>query len=123
MMFGAVNNNCEATIKLAVGRIGSPKITVDAVIDTGFTSFLSLPPSIISSLGLPWHYRDTGTLGDGSEVIFEIYKASVIWDGQNQIVDVVASDADPLVGMGLLYGFKLQIEAIEGGLVKIEALS
>ncbi len=123
MMFGAVNNNCEATIKLAVGRIGSPKITVDAVIDTGFTSFLSLPPSIISSLGLPWHYRDTGTLGDGSEVIFEIYKASVIWDGQNQIVDLVASDADPLVGMGLLYGFKLQIEAIEGGLVKIEALS
>jgi len=41
MMFGAVNNNCEAIIKVAVGRIGSPKITVDTVIDTGFTSFLS----------------------------------------------------------------------------------
>ena len=123
MMFGVVNNNCEATIKIAVGRIGLSKITVDAVIDTGFTSFLSLPPSVISDLSLPWHYRDIGMLGDGSEVVFEIYKASVIWDGQNQIIDVVASDAEPLVGMGLLYGFKLQIEAIEGGLVKIEALS
>ena len=123
MIFGVVNNNCEATIKVAVGRIGSAKITVDAIIDTGFTSFLSLPPSIISDLGLPWHYRDMGTLGDGSEVIFEIYKASVIWDGQNQIIDVAASDAEPLVGMGLLYGFKLQIEAVEGGIVKIEALS
>jgi len=71
---------------------------------------------------LPWHYRDVGTLGDGSEVIFEIYKAAVIWDGQNQIVDVAASDADPLVGMGLLYGFKLQIEAIEAGTVTIKAL-
>nr|WP_263970401.1 hypothetical protein [Pseudanabaena sp. PCC 6802] len=35
--------------------------------------------------------------------------------GQNQIVDVAASEADPLVGMGLLYGFKLQIEAVESG--------
>jgi clan AA aspartic protease len=122
MMFGVVNNNCEAIIKVAVGRVGSPKITVDEVIDTGFTSFLSLPLSLITELGLPWHYRDVGTLGDGSEVIFEIYKASVIWDGHNQIVDVVASDAEPLVGMGLIYGFKVQIEAIEGGCVTIEAL-
>lgn len=123
MMFGLVNNNCEAIIKIAVGRIGSPKIAIDAVIDTGFTSYLSLPLSVITDLGLPWHYRDTGTLGDGSEVVFEIYKASVIWDGQNQIIDVAASDTDPLVGMGLLFGFKLQIEAVEGGWVTIEALN
>jgi clan AA aspartic protease len=122
MMFGLVNNNCEAIIKVAVGRIDSPKITVDAVIDTGFTSFLSLPLSIITDLGLPWHFRDIGTLGDGSEVVFEIYKATVIWDGQSQVVDVAASEADPLVGMGLLYGFKFQIEAVEGGIVTIEAL-
>jgi predicted aspartyl protease len=38
MMFGVVNNNCEAIIKVVVSRIGSPKIAVDAVIDTGFTS-------------------------------------------------------------------------------------
>lgn len=121
-MFGVVNDSCEAIIKVAVGRLGSPKITLDAVIDTGFTSFLSLSLSIITDLDLPWHYRDVGTLGDGSEVVFELYKASVIWDGQNQMVDVVASDAEPLVGMGLLYGFKLQIEAVEGGRVTIEAM-
>jgi|GEM_PF-2750505 len=28
MMFGVVTNNCEAIIKVVVGRIGSPKITV-----------------------------------------------------------------------------------------------
>lgn len=87
------------------------------------SSLLStLKLSFDDALGLPWHYRNVGMLGDGSEAVFEIYKASVIWDGQNQIVDVAASDADPLVGMGLLYGFKLQIETIEGGTVKIEAL-
>jgi clan AA aspartic protease len=122
MMFGAVNDNCEAIIKVAVGRVDSPKIAVDALIDTGFTSFLSLPLSIITELDLTWHYRDVGTLGDGSEIVFELYKASVIWDGQNKLIDVVASDADPLVGMGLLYGFKLQVEAVEGCRVTIEAM-
>ena len=121
-MFGVVNNNCEAILKVAVGPIGSRKIALDAIIDTGFTSFLSLPLAVITDIGLPWYYRDIGTLGDGSEVVFEIYKASVIWDGQEQIIDVAASDAEPLVGMGLFYGFKLQIEAVEGGRVTIEAL-
>jgi clan AA aspartic protease len=122
MIFGVVNNNCEAIIKVAVGGVDSPKIAIDTVIDTGFTGFLSLPLSIITDLGLPWHYRDIGTLGDGSEVVFEIYKASAIWDGQNQVIEVAASDSDPLVGMSLLYGFKLQIETVEGGLITIEAL-
>jgi clan AA aspartic protease len=116
------NHYCEAIVKVAVGGVDSPKIAIDAVIDTGFTGFLSLPLSVITELDLPWHYRDIGTLGDGGEVVFEIYKASVIWDGQNQVIDVAASDSDPLVGMSLLYGFKLQIETVEGGLVTIEAL-
>ena len=46
----------------------------------------------------------------------------MIWDGQIKMVDVVASDAEPLVEMGLLYGFKLQVEAVEGGRVAIEAM-
>jgi len=90
MMFGVVSDSCEAIIKVTVGRANAPKITVDALIDTGFTSFLSLPRSIIESLGLPWYFSDVGTLGDGSEVIFEVYTAHIIWDGEVQVVDVVA---------------------------------
>jgi clan AA aspartic protease len=123
MMFGVVNSICEATIKVAVGRIGSPKIMVNAIVDTGFTSFLSLPLSVIESLELPWSCFDFGTLGDGSEVVFEMYTASVIWDGQIQIIDVAASEAEPLVGMSLLHGYDLRIQAIEGGIVSVQALS
>ena len=123
MMQGFVNQHCEAIIKVAVGYGSQRKQMVDAVIDTGFTGFLSLLQSIITFLGLPWYFRDVGTLGDGSEVIFEMYEATVIWDGQERIIDVAASEADPLVGMGLLYGFKLQIEAVESGVVAIEAIN
>ena len=122
MMQGFVNQSCEPMIRIAIGDADPPKQMVEAVIDTGFTGFLSLPFSTIASLGLPWIFRDVGTLGDGSEVIFDMYRATVIWDGQLQVVDVAASEADPLVGMSLLYGFKVQIEAIEGGIVTIEAL-
>jgi clan AA aspartic protease len=122
MMQGFVNQNCEAVIRVAVGYGNLPKQMIEAVIDTGFTGFLSLPLSAITALGLPWYFRDVGTLGDGSEVIFDMYKATVIWDGQNKVIDVATSEADPLVGMSLLYGFKVEIEAVEGGIVTIEAL-
>ena len=105
-MQGFVNQNCEAIIRIPIGHANSPKQMVEAVIDTGFTGFFSLPLSTITALGLPWHFRDIGTLGDGSEVIFDMYKATVIWDGKTQIIDVAASEADPLVGMSLLHGFK-----------------
>jgi hypothetical protein len=50
------------------------------------------------------------------------YKATVIWDGQILVIDVASSETDPLVGMSLLYGFKIQIEAVEGRTVTIEIL-
>lgn len=71
---------------------------------------------------MPWYFRDIGTLGDGSEAIFDMYKANVIWDGKLKIIDVAASEAEPLIGMSLLHGFKVQIEAVAGGIVRIEDL-
>jgi len=95
---------------------------VKAVIDTGLTGYLALPTPTISSLGLPWIFRDTSTLGDDSAVVFDIYRAILIWDGNLQVGDVVASEADPLTGMRLLYGFKVEIDAVEGGRVMLQAL-
>ena len=54
MMHGVVNSNCEATISLVVGNANRQTRLIDAVIDTGHTSFLSLPHEIIVALNLPW---------------------------------------------------------------------
>lgn len=122
MMQGWVNQNCEAMLPIVVGHGNTPKQMVEALIDTGFSGFLSLPLSMIESLGLPWIFSDSVTLGNGSEAIFQMYRATVIWDGQFKVVDVAASESEPLLGMSLLYRFKLQVEAVERGIVTIEAM-
>ena len=67
MMQGVVNQRCEATLPLVVGNANGQRQVIDAVIDTGFNGFLTLPSSIITSLDLPWNASDIVTLGDGSE--------------------------------------------------------
>ena len=122
MMQGYVNKNYEATI-LVVVRNGVKLKSINAVIDTGFTGFLSLPNDIITEMNLPWGYRDRGILGDGSEVLFDIYDAVAIWDGKLQEIEVNSAETDPLVGMSMLRGYRLQVDTIEGGLVLITDLS
>ena len=122
MMQGYVNKNYEATI-LVVVRNNAKLKSINAVIDTGFTGFLSLPNDIIAELDLPWSYRDRGTLGDGSEVLFDIYDAVAIWDGKAKEIEVDSAETDPLIGMSMLRGYRLQVDTIEGGLVIITDLS
>jgi predicted aspartyl protease len=52
MMQGRVNQNCEATLSIVVKNNATTQL-VDAVIDTGFSGFLTLPAEIISTLAEP----------------------------------------------------------------------
>lgn len=122
MMQGVVNPSCEAIVPLVVSNENRQTQLIDAVIDTGYTGFLSLPREIIVLLNLPWTGIDRGTLGDGSEATFEVYAAKVIWDGEYRNVPVNEAETDPLIGMSLLYGYDLQIQAVERGRVTIKAL-
>jgi clan AA aspartic protease len=121
MIRGYVNENYEATISVAVKNGHSLK-SFDAVIDTGFTGFLSLPTVIIMELGLEWSYRDRATLGDGSETVFDVYNAEIVWNGELRSIEIDAAETEPLLGMALLRGYRLQVDTIEGGLVTIERL-
>jgi clan AA aspartic protease len=121
MMQGYVNQNYEAMLSLVV-RNGDKLKSITAVIDTGFTGFLSLPISIITELELSWSYRERATLGDGSEVLFDIYDAMVIWGGQYREIEINAAETEPLSGMSILRGCRLQVDTVQGGLVTIVEL-
>ncbi len=123
MMQGYVNQNYEATILVVIFSFNKTKSKpINAIIDTGFSGFLSLPNKTINELGLSWSYRDRGTLGDGSEVIFDIYNSQVIWNGQVQDIEVNSAETEPLIGMSLLRGFSLNIDTGVNGLVTIQKL-
>lgn len=121
MMQGVVNQSCEAILPVVVKNNATTQL-VDAVIDTGFSGFLTLPSNIIDALDLTWKGRDVATLGDGTSCIFDVYIATVIWDGQYRKIDINESETVPLIGMRLLRGYDLRIQTIEGGIVTIEAL-
>jgi clan AA aspartic protease len=122
MIHGVVSRNCEVTISLVVVNEKRQTKLITAVIDTGYTGFLSLPSAIITELNLSWRGIDRGTLGDGSEVTFEVYAAKVIWDGEYRDIPINEAETDPLVGMSLLYGYDLHIQTVEGGNVTIKLL-
>lgn len=122
MIIGVVNANREATVRLIVRSPNGQDQEVEAIIDTGFTGFLTLPPALVASLGLTWIGRAEGVLSNGSLQVFDVYAATVIWDGQPRIVATDAADTDPLIGMGLMYGHDLQIHVVEDGTVTIEPL-
>jgi clan AA aspartic protease len=123
MMMGNVNSRREAIIQFVVMGENNQRQGVKAVIDTGYTGFLTLPSAIITTLGLIWFMQEEGILGDGSMCMFNVFEASVIWDGQVKPIEINESETDPLVGMGLLEGYELNIQGFAGGLVTIKVLS
>jgi clan AA aspartic protease len=123
MMFGRVNQQREAILKLVIIGDGNSKIAVDAVIDTGFNGDLILPIEIVSELGLVPQGYQKATLGDGTISQFRVYAATVIWDGDRKVVEVNSATTGILIGMGLLDGYKLEVNAVPNGDVSIIRLA
>ncbi|GAP95753.1 hypothetical protein [Leptolyngbya sp. NIES-2104] len=57
MMNGRVNANREAIVQFAVLGENRQAQGIRAVIDTGYTSFLTLPSRIITTLNLTWYMQ------------------------------------------------------------------
>ena len=119
MIRGAVNSRLEAVVRLRVRGPGGVEADVDAVIDTGFTSSLTLPPPVVAALGLARQSGGSALLADGSVQPFDIYAAELDWDGTWRPVLVWVVGEEVLVGMGLLAGHQLRVEAVPGGAVEI----
>ena len=119
MIQGVVNARHEAMVRLRVRGPGGVESDVDAIVDSGFTSSLTLPMALVTALGLARQSGGTGVLADGSVRRFEIFGAEVEWGGSWRAVLVSAVGNEPLIGMRLLAGHKLVIDVVPGGAVEI----
>ncbi len=113
MMTGIVNTGLEATLCLLVYGMNSQK-EITAVIDTGYNGALSLPISLITSLGLNRLASRSVTLGDASRRVLDFYEAEIEWDGHRHGVPILCVEGDPLIGTALLTGYKCEEELHNG---------
>ena len=122
MITGTVNAVKEAVIRLKARGFSGQEHEFDAVVDTGFTGYLTLPPTVIAGLGLPFAGHQQIILGDGSVQVVEIYTGLVEWDGIDVLVTAESEEVEPLVGMALMDGYRLTVDNVGGGAVTLELL-
>ena len=122
MIVGMVRGR-EALIRLTIRGGRGRQQEVEAVVDSGYTGWLTLPPAVIAALHLRWRSLGRGVLADGSVTTFDIYQAKIVWDGRLRSVFVNEFDATPLVGMSLLRGYEYKMQVRARGKVTIKRLS
>ena len=121
MIEGAVNATLESVVALTLRGPAGQARRVDAVVDTGFSRFLTLPPSVVTELGLSFAGARLVILADGSEVALDAYAVTVLWDGRPREIIAYAADTIPLIGMSMLDSHSLYVEVEIGGRVVIQA--
>jgi clan AA aspartic protease len=102
MITGLVTSNREAVICVLVRGPQGKETQIEAIIDTGFNGFLTLPPQFIADLALPFAGTTRAALGDGSEVQMDVFEATVLWDNQERSVVSLGAAGGALLGMSML---------------------
>ena len=124
MIEGTVRRNSdgglEAWVFVSVMGIDGELRQCEVIVDTGFTGWLILPEADIRRLGLVRAgYRDSIVASGNSERL-NYYRASVFWHGQLRTIEVFQSIDQPLLGMELLEGSRVAVDAWDGGNVIIQ---
>lgn len=123
MIRGIVDVYRQATIRLRVADSDGNWHELEAIIDTGYSGYLSLPASMISALSLTAVGSMVATVADGRRSTFDTYRTKIWWDDHSQDIEIDSAEVMPLVGMSLLAGHELRIRVAEGDSVTVEALA
>ncbi len=122
MIIGTVDAGLNAIVNIALlGRNGRRQ-TVEAVIDTGFDGYLTLPYRVVALLEFPWVRSQSVILGDGNPQLCDVYDGEIARNNQLRSIEIEAANTQPLIGMALTRGYDLNIEVFEGGAVSLQPL-
>ena len=119
MISGVVNEWLEAVVSLDLRGPNGETRVVEAIVDTGYNRYLTVPRRLVVELGLLFVATARAQLADGSVIEHRIHSGTVIWDGQVLSLELDEADTTPLIGMALLEHYDLHVEVHHGGRVTI----
>ena len=121
MITGRVENR-QALVAITYRLPDQPDLMIEHVVDTGFTGMLTLPVSAVAAMGLTFDRQERIRLAnDGSDQV-AFHFATIMWEGQEFVADVIATGTRPLFGTALMDRKELVIQFSDSGLVTIDAL-
>lgn len=94
---------------------------VEAMVDTGFDDFLTLPDHWVQRLGLVWISRMPMQVATSEWARFDIYAVDILWFGHRLPVRVVQTQSEILVGTRLLWESQLTVQFWQGGSVSVQS--
>jgi clan AA aspartic protease len=121
-MIAGTFRNHELVVELELAGPGGSRHRLEAVVDTGFNGYLTLPEHLVSQLQLQFAGHRRGMLADGSVVLLKMFLASIAWHRTQREVLILQTGGGPLLGMSLLERCRVTFDAVEGGHLKIREL-
>ena len=122
MITGTVTERLDLLVTIEVSDSAGGLRPIEVVLDTGFDGDLALPSNVISDLELSYIGTVDVRLATGKKVKAPTYEGVVSWHGRQRNVIVIEA-GDGLLGMALILGSKLTVDARIGGEVLIEETS
>ncbi len=122
MITGQVTAGREAEVRIEVRGPNGAVVILEAVVDTGFTEYLTLPAYVIDGLSLPFVSETRMVLAGELSVELDLHFALIRWNGLMRTIVAHKAEGVALIGMGLLQGFRLTVDGIDGGAVTITPL-
>ena len=120
MIVGRLNQDLDPLVTISIADSGGSFRSLEAVLDTGFGGYLTLPGRTIQRLGLEPAGERRITLATGESRMANAYSATALWLGQRRDVIVFASGSESLLGMALLRGYRVSLDVREDGEVVVE---
>ena len=120
MIRGSVASDLSPRVSIEAGNDEGDFEWLDFVVDTGFDGELSLPRETIQRLDLAYERLASVSLADEQRIQANACFGVVSWHGSLREVVVLEIEGEPLIGMSLLLGSRLTVDARRGGEVLIE---
>ena len=112
ILTGRVDDHGRPLVSLVVRHpVDAAHVELQALIDTGFTGSVLLPPAVAASLSLPRRVGTPVVLADGSFSAFETCELRVEWFGAvRDLIGYIAAGDRALIGLLLLEDCRLTID-------------